>query len=54
VAEGELTVLAYFLGSLALAAGLGLVILALLKLEGREDRGHVSKGWRKDHGGYVR
>jgi hypothetical protein len=43
------TALAYFLGSLALGAGLGLVILALLKLETRPPEGRVSEGWRVRH-----
>jgi hypothetical protein len=41
------TPLAYFLGSLALAAGLGLVILALLKLEKRAPEGRVTESCRR-------
>lgn len=49
-----MTVLAYVLGSLALGAFLGLVILALLRLEKPELLGKLSKGWRRDHGGHLR
>jgi hypothetical protein len=41
--------LAYVIGSLALACGTGLVFLGLLKMEGREDMGSVSPGWRMRH-----
>jgi len=40
-----LEVAAYVIGSLALAAGTGLVCVALLKLERPEDLGRVSQGW---------
>lgn len=42
-------VLALVIGSLALAAGTGLLIVALLHLESKEREGFVSKGWRYDH-----
>jgi hypothetical protein len=41
--------LALVIGSLALAAGTGLVIVALLHLESSEREGYVSEGWRYDH-----
>ena len=40
------TLLAYALGSLALAAGTGLVVLALVKMEQRERKGWVT--WKRD------
>jgi len=46
-----MTTFALVLGSLALAAGCGLVIVALLHLESREREGYVTKGWRYKHGG---
>ncbi len=45
-----MTVFALIYGSLALAAGLGLLIVALLHLESKEREGYVSKGWRYEHG----
>ena len=45
-----MTLLAYVVGSLALAIGTGIVILALLKMERREDRGRVGKGWMHREG----
>lgn len=49
-----MTLLAYFIGSLALAAGTGLVIVALLRMESKEREGYVSKGWRYRHQGENR
>jgi hypothetical protein len=43
------TILAYFIGSLALAAGTGLLIVALVRLEAGEPEGRVSPGWRMRH-----
>jgi hypothetical protein len=42
--------LALIIGSLALAAGVGLVIVALLHLESKEREGYVSRGWVSENG----
>lgn len=41
---------AYVVGSLALAAGVGLVLLSLLRLEMRQPEGRVSEGWKREQG----
>jgi len=41
--------LLYIIGGLLLAAGSGLVIVALLHLEVREREGYVSQGWKVTH-----
>lgn len=51
----SLTLLAYVVGSIALACGAGLVILALLNLERRDrDEAKLSQDWRMKHGGWKR
>jgi len=41
------TLLLQILGALLLAMGTGLVCLALLRMEQKEDLGRLSKGWRR-------
>ena len=40
--------LAYVVGSLALGAGTGLLLLALLRMEQHEPKGYVGKGWLRE------
>jgi hypothetical protein len=51
----NLTLLAYVIGSIALACGAGLVALALLNMEKRnQDEAKLSQDWRMKHGGWKR